>query len=364
MSKKHKILCIDDEQDIVDALFRLFRKDYDVLTATSGSDGLHLLNDNKVSLIISDQKMPGMNGVETLKKSIEIDPNCMRILLTGYTDIESVIESINSGEVYRYITKPWDPIDLVNTVNKSIEKYEIRSELQQKNLELSKANKELKILDQSKTQFMYLINHELKTPLTVITSYTDLLKETKIDEEQNKFINRIQKSNDKLQNIVNDVLDLIKAETGILEVNKMTISTNDITSNISKLFETHLDKKSLKLDIKDSNLSINSDKKIIHSVLTKILDNAIKFSHNQSKVILEVKENENSAEFVVINKGDEVQPEVIENIFKPFTLDENMLNHTTGIGLGLSLSQAYLKCLSSTLQITCDKGEFKASFII
>ena len=85
MSEKHKILCIDDEQDIVDALYRMFRKDYEVFTATSGTEALHILKENKIAVIICDQKMPEMNGVETLKKSIEVDPECIRILLTGYT---------------------------------------------------------------------------------------------------------------------------------------------------------------------------------------------------------------------------------------------------------------------------------------
>lgn len=359
---KHKILCIDDEQDIVDALFRLFRKDYDVLTATSGQEGLHLLKENKVSLIVSDQKMPGMTGVETLKKSIELNPDCIRILLTGYTDIESVIDSINSGEVYKYITKPWDPVDLVNTVNKAIEKYEIRSELISKNMELSKAYKELQSLDQSKTQFMYLINHELKTPLTVITSYTDLLKETKIDEEQNKFISRIQTSNDKLLTIVEDVLSLIKAETGILEVNATPVKTNDLTKQFADKFKVAIDKKSLNLNISDENISFNTDASITKNIIERLLDNAIKFSHEKSKIHLDIKNNDNKVEFTVINQGDDVKPEVIENIFKPFSLDENMMNHTTGIGLGLSLSQAYLKCLNSSLKIDCNNGEFKASF--
>ncbi len=361
---KHKILCIDDEQDIVDALFRLFRKDFDVLTATSGQDGLHLLKENKVSLIISDQKMPEMTGVETLKKSIEIDPDCIRILLTGYTDIESVIDSINSGEVYRYITKPWDPVDLENTVKKAIEKYEMRSELNAKNIELSKAYKELQSLDQSKTQFMYLINHELKTPLTVITSYTDLLKETKIDDEQSKFISRIQSSNVKLLTIVEDVLSLIKAETGILELKPSQTKTSDLTNGFASQFQAALNKKSLSLNINDENISFSTDADITKNIIERLLDNAIKFSHEKSKIHLDVKNINNKVEFSVINQGNEVKPEVIENIFKPFSLDENMMNHTTGIGLGLSLSQAYLKCLNSSLKIDCDNGEFKASFQI
>lgn len=89
---KHLILCVDDESDNVDALERLFRKRYEVLKATSGAEALQLLKTQSPSLIISDQRMPGMTGVEFLARSMKTHPETMRILLTGYTDIESVIE--------------------------------------------------------------------------------------------------------------------------------------------------------------------------------------------------------------------------------------------------------------------------------
>ena len=106
---KHTILCVDDETDNVDALERLFRRKYNVLKATSGAAALKIMEDEKVSLIVTDQRMPGMTGVEFLAKSMKLQADPVRILLTGYTDIESVISAINSGQIYRYVTKPWDP---------------------------------------------------------------------------------------------------------------------------------------------------------------------------------------------------------------------------------------------------------------
>src|SRR4051794_26536406 len=122
---KHAILCVDDEIDNVDALERLFRKHYRVLKATSGREALDLLAKNQVTVIISDQRMPNMSGVEFLSESIKTHPLAIRILLTGYTDIDSVIAAINSGQIYRYVTKPWDPVDLSNAVDKAVERYEI-----------------------------------------------------------------------------------------------------------------------------------------------------------------------------------------------------------------------------------------------
>lgn len=176
---------IDDETDNLDALERVFRKKYDVIKCSSGPEALKILKENaNVSVIISDQRMPEMTGVEFLEKSMKTHPNCIRILLTGYTDLDSVIAAINSGQVYRYITKPWDTRDLQITVDQAVEKYELESELKVKNLELQRALSELKTLDQAKSQFMILINHELKTPLTTLLSFMELLEQSSLDEDQ------------------------------------------------------------------------------------------------------------------------------------------------------------------------------------
>lgn len=106
MDHKHTILCVDDEPHNLDALRRTLRKEYNVLTALNGVEGLELLEQHPVSLIISDQRMPQMTGVEFLEKSVDRHPEVIRIILTGFTDIEDLIGAINTGRVYRYITKP------------------------------------------------------------------------------------------------------------------------------------------------------------------------------------------------------------------------------------------------------------------
>ncbi|NJM09755.1 MAG: response regulator [Bdellovibrionaceae bacterium] len=95
---KHTILVVDDEVDNVDALERLFRRKYNVIKATSGRQALKALEDSNVSLIVTDQRMPNMTGVEFLAESMESHPHAIRILLTGFTDIDSVISAINSGQ--------------------------------------------------------------------------------------------------------------------------------------------------------------------------------------------------------------------------------------------------------------------------
>lgn len=105
--QKQTILCVDDEIDNVQALERIFRQKYTVLKATSGREALDVLDHHRgpVALIITDQRMPEMTGVELLSHTIEKFPDTIRILLTGYTDIESVVSAVNTGQISRYLTK-------------------------------------------------------------------------------------------------------------------------------------------------------------------------------------------------------------------------------------------------------------------
>ena len=116
------ILFVDDEENILSALVRLFRKeDYEIVTAASGLDALKIMEEKDVSLVVSDNRMPGMSGIDLLARAREISPDTMRIMLTGYSDLEAAISAINKGEVYRFITKPWNDEELKFTVRQSLE---------------------------------------------------------------------------------------------------------------------------------------------------------------------------------------------------------------------------------------------------
>jgi two-component system sensor histidine kinase/response regulator len=122
---KYKIMIVDDEPVNLRTLERLFRSDYHVVTAPNGAEALALLQHHDVALLISDQRMPEMTGIELMKRTVALRPQMVKLLLTGYTDVSALIESINCGLVYRYLTKPWDNDDLRLTVNRALEHYEM-----------------------------------------------------------------------------------------------------------------------------------------------------------------------------------------------------------------------------------------------
>jgi response regulator RpfG family c-di-GMP phosphodiesterase len=150
LKQQHTLLFVDDEKSIIKSLQRLFRKEgYDVLTASGGKEALEVLktNDRPVSLIISDQRMPEMEGAQFLEQSKQFCPDAARFLLTGYSDMDAVIHAVNRGEIQRYLTKPWNDDDLLLQVRQALEHIELQYENRRLVALIAKQNKELNQLN-------------------------------------------------------------------------------------------------------------------------------------------------------------------------------------------------------------------------
>lgn len=120
---KHPILIVDDEPDVLFSLKGLLRHDFELHTAESGEEALQILSDHDIHVIMTDQRMPGMTGVELMKQAKTQYPGAIRIVFTGFADIKAVVEAINNGGLYRYITKPWDPDELIETLHLAAQRF-------------------------------------------------------------------------------------------------------------------------------------------------------------------------------------------------------------------------------------------------
>jgi len=143
-SHRYGILVVDDEDAILESLELTLGSEYQIFTATSGEKALEILAREQIAMVISDQVMPGMSGVEFLEKVIELNPRAIRMMLTGYSDMPSLIRAINEGRIYRYLPKPWEPDDLRISVKRGLEVYELSSENAQLADALAEANDRLR----------------------------------------------------------------------------------------------------------------------------------------------------------------------------------------------------------------------------
>ena len=167
---RHVVLCVDDEENILHSLKRLLRReDYGLLTASSGKEGLRLLMENDVHLVISDQRMPEMTGTEFLAKVKERYPDVIRISLTGYTDVDSITDSINKGHIYKFLLKPWNDQSLKLEIKQALDQYDLikanrdlHNKVVEQNEKLRRMNEDLERLVQKRTEELEIRNQALE----------------------------------------------------------------------------------------------------------------------------------------------------------------------------------------------------------
>jgi len=170
------LLLVDDEQNIMSALSRLFRRDgYRILTANSGTEGLALLAENQVGVILSDQRMPEMSGSEFLSLVKDRFPDTVRIMLSGYTDLASVTDAINRGAIYKFLTKPWEDELLRDNVQRAFEHYELTSENERLTRELTEANAQLAATNQGLERRVEETSLESAQQVTVLNVAHEIL---------------------------------------------------------------------------------------------------------------------------------------------------------------------------------------------
>jgi CheY-like chemotaxis protein len=163
MEMEHTILLVDDEANITRSLSRLFHRErYRIVTAASGAEGLDILQQQPISLIISDHRMPEMLGSEFLSRSREIAPDAVRILLTGYADIDAVTEAVNQGAIARYINKPWNDDEIKQTVRDLLKQVELERENSRLTAELIEKNRALEDFNARLEQAVDQRTHELQ----------------------------------------------------------------------------------------------------------------------------------------------------------------------------------------------------------
>lgn len=194
MKKQYGLLVVDDEKEILRSLTLTFAEDYEVFTASSGAEALEILKQQKIALVIADQRMPEMTGAELLEKIFQIDPNIVRIILTGYTDIASLIRAINDGHIYQYITKPWERQELRIIVKRALESYELTLENQRLLNELRVANERLS--DE---------NRFLRNEVNKDLQDTDIVGQTPVMQDVFELVNKVTN---------NSVAVLLTGETG------------------------------------------------------------------------------------------------------------------------------------------------------
>jgi signal transduction histidine kinase len=363
-SRRHTLLIVDDEVDVLDSLRHQFHRSYRVLTANSAADAIEVLNGSDVHLILSDQRMPGMTGDEFLSQACRIQPDAIRMLFTGYADIQAVINAVNEGHIFRYILKPWDSNELEGIIRQAAEQYDLLAErraliaeLREANSRLTTANEELAHAGRLKTAFIEVASHEFNTPITLVLGLVDLLRLSQPDrsEGEREILQQISASGRQLARLVTNLLTLCRVDDFRRTLQRIPTDLTDLVAAVIDQVHPFVVARHLhfwtRIDPGLGTFEVDADK--IHAVLVNLLTNAIKFTPDGGRIELSVQLSDNDPDWVEIrveDRGVGIDIETLPHLFQPFVTQVDPSCHSSGdfgfnkrgLGLGLSIAKQFV----------------------
>jgi len=364
---------------------------YRVIGVERGAEALEVIKGNQFEAVITDIRLPDVSGMEILDLAKEINPDAAVIVITGYASMETAVDAVNQG-AYAYFVKPVNPDELKTTIanalrqqrlsqeNKRLveslqrsnklfsetneelkieitERKRLEEELQAKNEQLDTKNEELitrqqELMDKTreveeanhlKSEFMAHMSHELRTPLNVIIGFSELMIDEisgKINEEQRQCLNDILDSGKQLLNLINDIIDLSKIESGKVEFKLRSFAIADVIESLQSVMTPILTprKQTLMVTVEEGLPPVHADKAKVRQVLINLLSNSTKFTPDGGELRIEAVKEGDWCQVSVIDNGIGINKEDQERIFESFCYIDNPLTEEKGgTGLGLTI---------------------------
>lgn len=393
VEKRHTIMIVDDEASNLSTLSSMLGDKYNLIEARDGLEAYEMLTKKiepgTVSLIISDQRMPKLSGTELFCRLIPIMPKTIRIILTGYTDVSAILDSINKAQIYKFVVKPFDREDLLLTVARALEAFDMRNELdsyhqdleakiRQRTAELEEKNEQIlatqnQLIIKEKLASTGIlaagVAHELKNPLNFVNNFAsvslELFKELKElhgepgfapgteswdeavqilqDLEQNTGL--IQQHGEKANQIVHSMMNLSRSESNV----KQSTDINELLTEFTSLalssfqrsrgnFDAHIE---YKYDSSNPNVSVHSQglSRVVLNLVTNALESLLQKKDRLGgdfKPVVEISSQffGDHFQFSISDNGDGIAPEHEDRIFNPFFTTKH---NGSNIGLGLAV---------------------------
>ncbi len=356
-SKQHTILVVDDEPFILEMLEDYLKEQYTVLTASSAEEALQLLHRHpEIDIIISDQRMPGMSGIEFLKKSLETHPNAERIIITAYADLESVLEGLNEARISYYFPKPIDLYQIKLAIQQLVEKIdlwqsnvELIEQLKEQNRlieqKISERTKELQLALQKlrehqllQQRFFNIAVHDLKNPLSTLRILCTEIGKLVDNAEVQQLLSMAQDPLNTMEELVQDILTVtrLQAEQDVLEIQPVNLA--ELLQASVYEFAPQAEKKNIQLilDLPEDLPPIEGDYRRLKQVFDNLISNGIKYTPPGGKVTITASANQQAVTVAVRDTGVGMTPEDLEKVFGEFqTLSAKPTGGESSTGLGL-----------------------------
>jgi len=357
------VLAVDDEVENLNAIERVLHRDseFNVIKAVTPENALKIIQNEPVNLILTDQRMPGMTGIELLNKSMEYAPDAIRIIVTAYTETKEILDAINLGHVYGYITKPWKPEELRSTLYQAkrycsllTQNRSLTDELTLKNEILEQQNEELRQFSDLKNRFMVIASHELRTPATIITGSLELLmsQSENLNVSQKKILQNALNGTFRLNEIIQTFFETIRIKAGETILHPSVVDLKRLVDLVVDRFTPYMTERKLNFsNSMDKELRVMADQRKLYMVFENLLSNSIKYTPDGGSIECAGYVEDSQAKIEVKDSGIGIPRVELTKIFDTFYQLQNINYHHTsryefmggGTGLGLSLCKSIIE---------------------
>lgn len=347
---KVKVLYIDDEPNNLISFKASFRMHCQIFTAVTAMEAVNILIENPdIKIIFCDQRMPNITGVDLLEQLKSLFPLPVRILITGYADIDAVISAINKSNIFQYIKKPWKEEEVLEIIEEAVKYYNNNSMLSVRNQELQSAYKEL-------DKFAYSVSHDIRGPLAGMLTGIDYLQNSNDIDEIKGLLAMMKKSLHQLDDYIIAMHQYYNHQKGQIAVSE--IDFKQLVQENQNIYLVFADANNIKFESKVlQNEDFKSDLNSLKLIVNNLLSNAFKYiktGQENKNVSLTIEVKSGLATIVVEDNGIGMKEEILDKIFDLHFRSETK---EAGFGFGLfNLKGAVMK-LSGQIDVQSKEGE-------
>ncbi len=361
------ILIVDDEKDIRQLLYQALTQmgGYRVEMAKDGEEALQKIENSKFDLVLTDMRMPKMDGLQLVNELSKRRPEIATVVMSGHGSIDAALEAVRRG-ASDFLSKPFNLPEIIVRLNKAMEERQRLNHMGRLVTHLEESIAELKKLDQIKSEFVAVASHELRTPLTAIKNAVQLLlmeKVGELNESQKKFLIMAERNINRLINILNDLLNLSRIESGKMVLKLEELNLRSILELIYFSFKAQAEEKSiqLKINLPAELPPVYGDREKVEQILSNLISNSLKFTPQNGEIIISAEllgANEGMVAISVKDTGIGIPAEHLDKIFEKFYQVEGSLQRSHGgTGLGLAITKGLVEAQKGKIFVKSEPGK-------